>query len=106
MRPGRQRQTYERSWQDASAKRRGSNEMRDGTGGAPIHRQTTTHVADHRYVVIPVHGIAQLRLGWAAPMVQSVGCAVLDKRVSDVGSVEHCGRCASDESVLGHESVS
>lgn len=106
MRPGRQRQTYERSWQHASAKRRGSNEMRDGTGGAPIHRQATTYVADHGYMVIPVHGIAQLRFGWAAPMEQSVGCAVLDKRVSDVGSVEQSRRCASDESVLGHECVS
>ena len=38
-------------------------------------------------------------------MVQSVEGAVFDKRVSDVGGVEHCGRCASDESVLGHESA-
>ena len=37
-------------------------------------------------------------------MLQSVAGAVLDETVADEGDVEHCGRCASDESVLGRES--
>ena len=61
--------------------------MCDRATGGLINCQTTTHVADDRHMVIPVHGIASFGLCSATPMPEMLKAAGLDKVGSELRRV-------------------
>jgi hypothetical protein len=102
VRPGRQRDSYDRFRQHASRMWRRGGQMRDGALDSLIHRETAAHVTDASQVVVPVHGIAALGLSHPSPMLHRVERIVVKRLVSEVGGFQYDRRRTPDEAVLSH----
>ena len=79
--------------------------MRNCALSSLINRETTSHVTDPAYVVIPVHGIATLGFGHPPPVLKRVKCLAVKRLVSEVGRLQHNRRRAPDEAVLSHRTA-
>jgi len=92
MRPGRYRQVQQRLRQYLSGRMCCRNQMRNRAVRAAVYGKATSDLAEHRDVVVPVHRVSALRIGWATPVFNGVKIASVGQVVPEVGDVQHgCG---------------